>query len=289
MQGRSVARGWQDMTAEHWFLLPVGSGIAILAMSSGISAGNLWVPVYLLWTRFEAPLAFWMTLVTMLFGYGSGVARNLQQGTINRGFLAQYLPFTVPAAMLGGLLSPSVDVSWLILLFGAFVLGYGVWMLVPAIRSARHVSPLTPTATDGSGGQAGRGAPWGIAILGGAFLGLIAVGLGEIMLPRMLNDRKLSHPAEAVGSAVLIIFVTSVAAAMVRLNTQFVTALVEQRTVLLNAMLFAAPGVVLGGQLGPRIAQRLNARTLRLYVASLLLVVGILMLVRFCVMVGFIR
>jgi len=281
------------MTAEHWFLLPVGAGIAILAMSSGISAGNLWVPVYLLWTRFEAPLAFWMTLVTMLFGYGSGVARNLQQGTINRSFLAQYLPFTVPAALLGGLLSPSVNVSWLILLFGAFVFGYGVWMLGSVIRGPRQVSSRTLPSPSGRGEQREKGGigrlPWGIGIVGGTLLGLIAVGLGEIMLPRMLNDRKLSHPAEAVGSAVLIIFVTSVAAAMVRLNAQFMTALVEQRTVLLNALLFAAPGVVLGGQLGPRIAQRLNARTLRVYVASLLLVVGILMLVRFFVMVGVIR
>ena len=70
------------MSADHWYLLPVGFGIAVLAMSSGISAGNFWVPVYLLWARFEPPVAFWMALATMLCGYGSGVVRNLRQGTI---------------------------------------------------------------------------------------------------------------------------------------------------------------------------------------------------------------
>ena len=31
------------MSAEYWYLLPVGFTIAVLAMSSGISAGNFWV------------------------------------------------------------------------------------------------------------------------------------------------------------------------------------------------------------------------------------------------------
>ena len=38
----------RPMSVEYVFLLPVGVSIAFLAMSSGISAGNFWVPVYLL-------------------------------------------------------------------------------------------------------------------------------------------------------------------------------------------------------------------------------------------------
>ena len=116
---------------------------------------------------------------------------------------------------------------------------------------------------------------------------MIAVGLGELMLPRMLADRKLGRPAEAVGAAVLIIFVTSLAAALARMNGPFMAALVEQHTTLLRAMAFAAPGVILGGQLGPMLARRLNARTLQLYVAVLLLLVGALMMTRFLAMAGF--
>jgi uncharacterized protein len=265
------------MSVDYWFLLPVGVSIAFLAMSSGISAGNFWVPVYLLWAQFDPPVAFWMTLATMLCGYGSGVVRNLRQGTIHRGFIAQYLPFTLPAAVVGAYLSPVLNVSWLILLFGVFVCSYGARMLVQKGRQ-----PATP-------GPLRAGLPWGIAIAGGVLLGLITVGLGELMLPRMLADRKLGRPAEAVGAAVVIIFVTSLAAALVRLNGPFMTALVAQHTILLGAMAFAAPGVILGGQLGPMIARRLNARTLQLYVAVLLLLVGGLMLVRFLAMAGFMR
>jgi uncharacterized membrane protein YfcA len=213
----------------------------------------------------------------MLCGYGSGVVRNLRQGTIHRGFIAQYLPFTVPAAVVGAFLSPALNVSWLILLFGVFVCSYGARMLVQ-----KGHQPATP-------GPLRTGLPWGTAIAGGVLLGLIAVGLGELMLPRMLADRKLGRPADAVGAAVLIIFMTSLAATIARLNGPFMAALVEQHPMLLRAMAFAAPGVILGGQLGPMIARRLNARTLQLYVAVLLLLVGGLMLVRFLAMAGFMR
>ena len=128
------------MSAEHWYLLPVGFTIAVLAMSSGISAGNFWVPVYLLWARFEPPVAFWMTLATMLCGYGSGVVRNLQQETLDRRIIRHYLPFSIPAAMVGAYLAPALNISWLVFLFVLFVLGYGVQMLVTLLQGTAEES-----------------------------------------------------------------------------------------------------------------------------------------------------
>ncbi len=278
------------MSTEHWYLLPVGFGIAVLAMSSGVSAGNFWVPVYLLWARFEPPLAFWMTLATMLCGYGSGVVRNLQQGTIDRHVISQYLPLTVPAALVGGYLAPTLNVSWLILLFALFVFGFGVRMSVQLI-GGEEVRATLGTAR-GEGGQVRLGTDMMgrvIGLLGGILLGLISVGLGELLLPRLLAERKSLSPAEIVGSTVLVIFITSLAAALVRLSSPFLAALSEQRTSLLEAMLFAGPGVILGGQLGPMLARHLDARTLRWYVAILLVLMGLLMVGRFLAFVAFNR
>src|SRR5262245_61127780 len=96
------------------------------------------------------------------------------------------------------------------------------------------------------------------ALLGGILVGLITVGLGELLLPRLLTARKSLSPAGIVGSTVLLIFATSLAAALVRLNGPFLAELREQHTTLLAAMVVAGPGVILGGQLGPMVAQRLN-------------------------------
>jgi uncharacterized membrane protein YfcA len=62
----------------------------------------------------------------------------------------------------------------------------------------------------------------------------------------------------------------------------------EQQVTLLGAMLFAGPGVLLGGQLGPMMAQRLNVHTLRWYVAVILLLLGLLMLGHVAALAGFI-
>jgi uncharacterized protein len=300
------------MSVEHWYLLPVGCAIAVLAMSSGISAGNFWVPVYLLWARFEPPVAFWMTLATMLCGYGSGVVRNVRQGTLVRQIIIQYLPFTIPAALLGGYITPALNISWLVLLFGLFVLSYGVHMLVTLLKSTVEESERPGSYLSDPLGKKSRISPrspaerWyhrrsrslrekavvrdaATALLGGILLGLITVGLGELLLPRLLNARKSLSPAEIVGSTVLLICVTSLAAALARLNGSFLAALGEQRATLLGAMVFAGPGVVLGGQLGPMVARRLNVHALRWYVVAILLLVGILMLVRFAALVVFTR
>jgi uncharacterized membrane protein YfcA len=260
---------------DYWYLLPVGMSIAFVAMSSGISAGNFWVPVYLLWAQFEAPVAFWMTLATMLCGYGSGVMRHLRQGTIHRGFLVQYLPFTVPAAVIGAYLSPALKGPWLTLLFGVFVCGYGARLLVQQWHQPATSHRRCPRW------------PWGIATTGGVLQGLITVGLGELMLPRLLTERTLGRPADAVGAAVVIIFVTSLAAALARLHGPFMAALGEQYPTLLSALAFAAPGVILGGQLGPLLARRFTARTLQVYVAILLILVGVLMLTHVLAMMRF--
>jgi uncharacterized membrane protein YfcA len=291
------------MSLDYWYLLPVGVVIAALAMSSGVSAGNFWVPVYLLWAKFEPPLAFWLTLTTMLCGYGSGVVRNLWQETLDRRTTVHYLRFTLPAALIGGYVAPALDVSWLVLLFGLFVLGYGGWMVVSLLKSPvaaahgqgqvwssphRRESSTSPLASNRNGRASAR--PFqekarprdsAIALLGGTLLGLIAVGLGELLLPRLLATRKTLPSANLVGSTVLVIFVTSLAAALVRLNGSFLGVLGVQRTTLLGALMYAGPGVILGGQLGPMMARWLPVVALRWYVAVLLMLVGILMLVRF--------
>jgi uncharacterized membrane protein YfcA len=275
------------MSSEHWYLLPVGFGIAALAMSSGISAGVFWVPVYLLWAKFEPPLAFWMTLATMLCGYGSGVVRNLRQRTIDRVVILRYLPFSLLGALAGGCLAPALNTSWLVLLFGVLALSYGVRMLVQTAGGKGVKAAVEPDPGKAEkrwpGSHLGEGA---LGFLGGVTLGLLTVGLGEILLSHLLNQHKPRSVAKAVGSIVLVIFVTSLAAAVMRLTGSLLAILSEQRATLLGALLFAGPGVILGGQLGPSLVRRLDLRALRWYVAILLVLVGLLVLLRFLALVA---
>ncbi|TFH04000.1 MAG: hypothetical protein E4H06_03585 [Methanosarcina sp.] len=67
----------------YFYLFPVATLIAILAISSGISGTNFWIPVYMIWLGFDAKMSFWLGLLTMIFGFGSGTLRNLKQKTIS--------------------------------------------------------------------------------------------------------------------------------------------------------------------------------------------------------------
>src|SRR5277367_973168 len=91
-------------------------------MSAGVSGSTLWVPVYLLWLKLEAPVAFWLGLLTMLFGFGSGVIRNFRDGTFDGVLVRRYLLLAVPAALVGGWASGSVNQTLIVALFGAFLI-----------------------------------------------------------------------------------------------------------------------------------------------------------------------
>jgi len=256
---------------EYWFLFPTGILVATLSMSSGIAGSNFWIPVYLLWLALEPRVAFWVSLLTMLFGFGSGVARNLLAGTVDARLVGRYLTVAGPAATLGAVASTHLQISWLLLAFAVFVLLYGALLIGEFSLDGRQAgAPLPPP----------QGISWLRGGLAGFLQGLIATGSGIVFLPLLLRHRQDDRPATAVGSTVVLVFACSLLAVACRIDGALWQALVEHRADIAGMLLFAAPGVVVGGQLGPRVAQRLPRRYLRLYVGLLLLAVGGLIAIR---------
>src|SRR5215472_9201320 len=119
---------------QYWFLLPVGVGIAVLVMSAGVSGAALWVPVYLLWLRLDVALAFWLGLLTMLFGFGSGVYRNWRDGSYDGGLVRSFLVASFPAALVGGWAAAFVNERLLVGVFGLFLFIYAAVLAYYALR-----------------------------------------------------------------------------------------------------------------------------------------------------------
>ena len=71
------------LTFDFWLLFPIGIIIAILGMSSGISGSNFWIPVYIIWLKIDPKAGFWLALLTMIFGFGSGAIKNILSKTVN--------------------------------------------------------------------------------------------------------------------------------------------------------------------------------------------------------------
>jgi uncharacterized protein len=253
---------------QYWFLLPVAIAVPALATSAGVSGAALWVPVYLLWLKLDAPVAFWLGLLTMLFGFGSGVIRNFLDGTFDRVIVRRYLLIAIPAALVGGWTSGSVNEALIVGLFGAFLVVYAALIGRRALGmrgdSDRHDRVPVP-----------------IALLGGALTGLISIGIGIVAMPSVLSHRSSRSPGTAAGSLVMIIFFTSLAATIGRMRPALISELKRDSAQIASIALWVLPGVVVGGQIGPRLAQMLpSERHARLYFGAVLLIVGALTLAR---------
>ncbi len=256
----------------YWYLFPVAITIAVIAISAGISGTNFWIPVYLIWLGLDAKTGFWLALLTMIFGFGSGIIKNIRQKTINWYIVKEYLKITIPAGIIGSLLVPYAPSKLLLFAFSSFILAYGLFMLYKYYKS--------PTCTEKTDEVSHEKIYWMRAAIAGFLKGLIATGLGKLILPGILRHKKISSAAEAVGSTIFIIFIVNLAAVVFRLNPDFCSVLILQKTKIVQIMMWVAPGVVIGGQIGPAIASRLSKEAMQVYVGCLLVFVSMLIYLR---------
>jgi len=95
----------KSMDITYWYLFPLGIIISAMAMSAGIPGANFWIPVYLFILKLDPLISFWVALLTMVFGFGSGVIRNLYQHTVNWYIVRKYLIPTIQGVIIGSILS----------------------------------------------------------------------------------------------------------------------------------------------------------------------------------------
>jgi uncharacterized membrane protein YfcA len=123
--------------------------------------------------------------------------------------------------------------------------------------------------------------PFSIALLGGALTGLISIGIGILAMPSVLRHRSIRSPSAAFGSLVMIIFFTSLAATVGRMRPSLISELRRDSSQIVAIAIWAVPGVIVGGQIGPRLTRLLaSERHARIYFGAVLLVVGLLTLAR---------
>lgn len=254
----------RTLHSEYILLFPLGIAVAVIAMSTGISGSNFWVPINVIVLHVEPRTSFWLALFTMLFGFGSGVAKHLQQNTIRPSLVGRYLAWAIPGAIIGALIAPHLNTSSLLIAFGVFVGLYGARLLLVHRAFEGRNERITLS----------------VVFVGGLLKGMIATGLGKLLLPRLLHRPGLSHP-EAVGTVVCIVFLTNVTAVIATLcHKAFLVSLTDNWEQLFSIMVIVAPAVIVGGQIGPRIPVLISEESLVKYVGTLLVTVSVFMILR---------
>ncbi|MDT8342085.1 MAG: sulfite exporter TauE/SafE family protein [Longimicrobiales bacterium] len=279
------------MTLEYWYMLPVATGVATVAMASGVEGATFFAPIFLLGLGLPAEVAIGTGLITEVFGFASGVTSYVRRGLVDYRLARALLVATVPAAVLGslvvGFFRPDILEA---------ILGMGLVAVALAfLRAPDHeeVERLDRSVDEDHGAQGetciltadgeevrytvcNRLEGRAIAGVGALFMGMTSTGLGELNGYFLL--RRCRVPSRiAVGTGVLVVAVTALSAASVHLY-HFVKAGGDTLPTVLSLTAFTVPGVLIGGQLGPALAARVPGHVLEKVLGVLFFLIGVLML-----------
>jgi len=284
----------------YWFMLPVGVAVATTAMLTGISGAALMVPVLVIGLpALGAPYALESTslsigaaLVIQSAGFASGLHGYWRRRLIDLAIAWPFLAVAVPAAVAGAVVLAE---------FGrhdAAIKGaYALLMLALCpmlLLRGRRAQPAGAAATPQAAAVAGaprsltgrdgrtwhyaapRPGPGGAAFtaLGGFLTGLVAVGMGEVLMPQLLRRHRLPPPVAAALS-VLVVIVATVTAAIVYAGSLAVTG--GEVALPWHMLVWAVAGVVLGGQIGPRLHGLVPQRAMERSIATIFAAIGIAM------------
>ncbi len=283
----------------YWFMLPVSISVATTAMVSGIGGAALFTPIFLIifpvlgpeYALQSAVAAIGVALLTEVFGFSSGFVGYYRKGLIDFRSAIPFIAVGVPVAISGAIVARFVNPE---LLKGA----YGLLMLVLAVILVRHqehaedgerVAESTVGAMDARpqrtirarDGQVytyhvprqGIGA---VATGVGAFLtGMVSVGIGEVIMPQLVKRNRVPVAVAAATSVFTVIVVIAAAS-----FTQISALLAEggASAVPWNLVAYTVPGVIIGGQIGPRLQGKVPQHTMIRAIGVLFAIIGLAML-----------
>lgn len=240
-----------------------------------------------------AAAAIGVALLTQAFGVGSGLIAYLKRRLIDFRLAAGFTVVAVPAAIAGALASHAIRDE---LLLSA----YGILMLILTFilfRTHRPVEPANSTVgaawvreppsnfsvarkdSDGRVYHYNRCSPglYGTPItgLGGFLAGLLSVGIGEVAMPQLVRRCAIPLPV-ACATSIAIVFVTIASASFTH-----ITALISaggMSAVPWELVMYMVPGVIIGGQIGPRIQGPVDSRLMEKIIAMVFGLIAISML-----------
>jgi len=262
----------------YWFMFPVSIGVATCAMLSGIGGAALFTPIFVLLFPLLGPeyvlastfAAISTALLTQTFGFLSGFIGYYRRRMIDFDLAMRFIKISAPIAVIGALVAHRAHDGILIGAYAILVLVLAIGMLF--LRKRQRISrpnydgpyqaPEIPKSDFCLAG-------------GGAFLtGLVSVGIGEVIISRLT---KRGIPVGiAAATSVAIVFITILFA-----TTTLVTQLVRDGgigAVPWNLICYEIPGVLIGGQIGPRLAGRVQQRTMERAIGALFVLLAVAMM-----------
>lgn len=280
----------------YWFMFPVSICVATCAMLSGIGGAALFTPIFILIFPLlgpEYPLsstlaAIGTALLTETFGFTSGFIGYYRRRMIDFAMGARFLRISVPVAILGAIVAHEVHEGLLVGGYALLVLVLAIGILffhqhTAAVVTVGRSEPIgeVRTKTDSDGREyvytMPHLRPRETATMSiGAFLtGMVSVGIGEVIISQL--TRKGVPVGIAAATSVMVVIVTVAFA-----STTLVLEIIQDggvNAVPWNLVCYSIPGVLIGGQIGPRLQGKISQRAMERAIGILFLILAVAMLI----------
>lgn len=279
----------------YWFMFPVAIGVTTTATLCGIGGPALFTPIFiiifpLLGPEFpidSAVAAFSAALFTQCFGFSSALVGYSYRRLIDFRSAMPFVVVGIPFGILGALCAHLLDDAIL-------KTGYGILMLILAFFMFRQTADLQPkektapddgptdlrriVARDGATFEYPRprqGIGAAFTGLGATLTGMVSVGIGEVMMPQLVKRHRIPIPV-AAGTSVFVSILVVLAC-----STTLPLGLIAEggmSAVPWNLVCYTIPGVIIGGQIGPRLQGRFDHAAMIKFIGALFVVIGLAML-----------
>jgi uncharacterized membrane protein YfcA len=276
----------------YWFMFPVSIVVATCAMLSGIGGAALFTPIFILVFPLLGPeyvlgstvAAIGTALITQTFGFLSGFIGYYRRRLIDYRLASRIIVVSVPVAVAGALTAGALHDSVLIASYAMLVAVLSVVMWrnrPPATAAAVAMKSATwRTIVDSKGHTYAYDVPRlgtgsNLLTATGAFLtGMVSVGIGEVTISQL--TRKGLPIAVAAATSVLVVITTVVFA-----STTLFAQMIKNggwTAVPWNLLCYDIPGVLIGGQIGPRLQGRVSPHAMRRAISVLFVLLSIAMM-----------
>jgi uncharacterized membrane protein YfcA len=208
--------------------------------------------------RLKPETAVLTSLLIQSAGMGSGTAAYGRRDRIDYRLAGRLLLFTAPGITAGAYVTRMTSPAHLELILGLMTL-ITAFLFVSSNQRYHDVGQMRAEPKD-------AGPYFGFIALLAVVSGMLSVSIGEWLIPIMRSKMALRMSA-AVATSIATIFGTCLLGAAIHL--------LMGNFPHWPVVLWAVPGVVIGGQIGPRLAERINERKLKDLFIFLLTLIGI--------------
>jgi uncharacterized membrane protein YfcA len=246
------------MTGESWIALPAGIIISSAVSMIGIGGGVLWMPFFLIVLHLRPEAAVVTSLFIQMGGMGSASYAFFKQKRIDAKFGLFIILAAAPGIAAGAWVSGNLPAKSMEMILGILMMATA--FLFVSSNEKYDSSGKTSTTIKSA-------FPYSGVIIPASFgSGLLSISMSEWLIPIMRSKLEL-RMSTAIATSIFVAFGTC------SLGAIFHLALKAEPDI--GVIGWALPGVITGGQIGPRILKRINERLLKEAFIFLLTLVGI--------------